>query len=151
MIALAYSFGVESMWIWAGMIKDGIYPMLIVCRSHKDHLSKSLKVLLKGTNHKVIRRLYQEDWHINESPHGWSVTDFTNTILEWAKDQPTRPFDTLCLGRRLEDMKLELERKDAEFSPPTNAFGFELKFPLWNWRRIEKSLFPPTVEVKVVS
>jgi hypothetical protein len=163
MIALAYGFGVESIWIHEKLHMEGKEHLLIVCKGPKDHMPKPINVLLEGENYKVLRQGFEEKWQIHEdvNPHRWSCASttfgwpeqktepaYTNTIIEWAKQQPTRPFGMLYLGRRLEDMKDELKSPDAEFTPPENAFGFELKFPVWNWRRVKNCLLPPALELK---
>ena len=161
--ALAYGFGVESIWIHEQLHKEGKEHLLIVCKGHKDVTPKPINVLLKGENYKILRRQFEEKWQIHEdvNPHRWSCAPtswaypkqgtepaYTNTIIEWAKQQSTRPFDVLYLGRRLEDMKDELKHQDVEFTPPGNGSGFELRFPLWYWRRVENCLLPPALELK---
>lgn len=152
MIALAYGFGLESLWIREMLRKEGITPFLIVCKGPGDHTPKPINIMLKGENFKVLRGTgFHEKWDIREdvNPHRFSCNVYGNTIIEWAKQRSSRPFDILYLGRRLQDLKEDGTFKnfsDFVLRPPTEVDGFTLKFPLWDWRRVEDLLLPPVLE-----
>jgi hypothetical protein len=154
-IALAFGFGLESLWMREILRQEKKQCLLIVCKSYKDHLPKRINVLLKGEKYIVLRRKFEEKWEIREdyNPHRFSCTSYTNTIIEWAKQQSSRPFDILYLGRRLQDLKQDetfKECKDFVFSPPAELEGFTLNFPYWDWSREGNVLLPhmPELEVK---
>ena len=152
--ALAFGFGVESQWMREKLHLEGIMPLLIVCKSYNDHLPKRIDVLLKGEHYIVLRRKFHEQWNIHEDfhPHWFSCKNYTNTIIEWARQQTAHPFDILYLGRRLQDLLSELSfqcHADAPFiGAPKEAFGFKLEFPYWNWSREGNVLMPPILGLK---
>jgi hypothetical protein len=165
--ALAYSFGVESIWIRQQLCMEGIRPLLIICKGRKDRTPQRVDVMLKKVQYGsyssvqeeyiILRREFNENWSIQEDfrPHRFKcapsalplphiIPAYTNTIIDWAKQQqPTRPFDVLYLGRTLQDMKFKMNESELSYSPPEEASGFKLKFPLWHWSRNDKVLLPP--------
>jgi len=162
--ALGYSFGVESKWIREQLRMEGIKPLLIICKSRKDRIPQRIDVMLKEVQYGsypstqeeyvILRREFKEKWSIIEDfkPHRFTCTPrdipaYTNTIIDWAKQQPTRPFDVLYLGRTLQDMRLKMKEAKLDYDPPEEALGFKLKFPLWDWSRNDNVLLPP-LEVK---
>jgi hypothetical protein len=165
-VALAYSFGVESSWIRGYLHQKDIDPLLILFKSYKDKATPHIRRLLKGEKYIIIRRIFWEHFHVRqdkgkftygfakEGEEAETITSgpetrfrccdrdnvfFTNAILEWARKQPKKPFDVLYSGRKMED----LEIPNLNIAPPTEAFGFKLEFPLWNWTRSDQTLFPP--------
>lgn len=167
-IALAYSNGLEAQYLRSYLQESGVKPLFIVCKAYDIKPPKwtHVKTVLNLRNEKVVilRRKFIEHWNIREdfNPHRWSLSGgsggYTNTILEWAKKQPARPFDTLYLGRRIEDIreeplsfegKTEYHPEMDDFDPPSEAFGFKLVFPYWKWQRRDGYLFPPEENWKI--
>ena len=116
------------------------------------------KQIFSYPKHIILDKEFTENWRIRQDPTGYEKHPlwylgredgepgyvFTNSILEWARRCQRKPFDTLYLGRKLQDLQGYQDLpEDMVLDPPTEAFGFKLKFPLWNWSRSGETLFPP--------